>query len=74
MDFPDDVCRMARNVASVAAIPWEELADGPARGCLLEMAYAGLDVGAYESCAGRWRIRLQRHEMSCAEWSAKFAV
>lgn len=29
---------MARNAASVAAIPWEEMSDGAARGCLLELA------------------------------------
>lgn len=74
MDFPDDVCRMARNVASIAAIPWEELADGPARGCLLEMAYAGLNVSAYETREGCWRIHLQQRELSCAEWAAKFAA
>ncbi len=73
-DNDDDVCRMARNVASIAAIPWEELADGPARECLLEMAYAGLDVGAFETHEGCWRIRLQQQAMSCGEWAAKFAV
>ena len=71
--YDDDVCRMARNVASIAAIPWEALADGPARGCLLEMAYAGLSVGAFETREGCWRIRLQGNELSCAEWAAKFA-
>jgi hypothetical protein len=33
-----DVTQIACNVASIAAIPWEELPDGPARGLLLEMA------------------------------------
>lgn len=70
----DNLCRMARNVASIAAIPWEALADGPARGCLLEMAYAGLDVSAFETRSGCWHIRMRGSELSCAEWAARFAV
>jgi len=69
-----DACRMARNAASVAAVPWEELPDGAARGLLLEMAYAGLDVAARVDDDGRWRVRLGRREMTCAEWRAQFAV
>lgn len=69
-----DVCRMARNVASVVAVPWEELPDGAARGLLLEMAYAGLDVEAYQCEDGAWRIRIGHEEMTCAMWRARFAV
>ncbi|MGE5334847.1 MAG: hypothetical protein ACM3N4_09130 [Nitrososphaerota archaeon] len=65
---------MARNVASVAAIPWEELSDGPARGCLLEMAYAGGDVGAFRAADGRWWVRLGSGVESCAEWASRFCV
>lgn len=74
MDARHEVCRMARNAASVVAVPWEELPDGAARGLLLEMAYAGLDVAARQSDEGCWRVRIGREEMSCAAWRAKFAV
>lgn len=74
MELPNDVSRAARNVASVADVPWEELPYGPARGLLLEMAYAGLDVSAYVTCDGHWRVRLQTRDMTCAEWAAQFAV
>jgi hypothetical protein len=69
-----DVAQLACNVASIAAIPWEELPDGPARGLLLEMAYAGLRVSA--SCCDQicWRVRVEGQDMTCAEWAAKFAV
>jgi hypothetical protein len=69
-----DMAQIAWNVASIAAIPWEELPDGPARGLLLEMAYAGLRVNsccANEMC---WRVRVEGQEMTCAEWAAKFSV
>jgi len=69
-----DSAIMARNVASVAAIPWEELPDGPARGCLLEMAYAGGDVGAFRAADGRWWVRLGSETESCAAWAARFCV
>lgn len=65
---------LARNVASVAAIPWEELSDGPARGCLLEMAYAGGDVGAFRAADGRWWVRLGSGAESCAAWASRFCV
>ena len=65
---------MARNVASVAAIPWEELPEGPARGCLLEMAYAGGDVGAFSTPDGRWWVRLGSEVESCATWALRFCV
>ena len=65
---------MARNVASVAAIPWEELPDGPARGCLLEMAYAGGDVGAFVAVDGHWWVRLGGRAESCAAWASRFSV
>jgi hypothetical protein len=68
-----DAAQRACNVASIAAIPWEELSDSAARSCLLEMAYGGLCVGAYESVAG-WRLQIEGQEMTCAEWDAKFAV
>ncbi|HEX3272573.1 MAG TPA: hypothetical protein VHR15_18150 [Ktedonobacterales bacterium] len=69
-----DMAQVACNVASIAAIPWEELPDSPARGLLLEMAYAGLRVSAY--CANQvcWRVRIEGQEMTCAEWAGKFAV
>ncbi|WIG59375.1 MAG: Alkaline phosphatase [Ktedonobacterales bacterium] len=65
---------MARNVASVAAIPWEELSDGPARGCLLEMAYSGGDVGAFRAADGRWWVRLGSGAELCAAWASRFCV
>lgn len=65
---------MARNVASVAAIPWEELPDGPARGCLLEMAYAGGDVGAFRAAEGHWWVRLGSEAESCAAWASRFCI
>ena len=65
---------MACNVASIAAIPWEDLPDGPARGLLLEMAYAGLGVSACPNDQAGWRVRIEEQEMACAEWAAKFAV
>ena len=69
-----DSAIMARNVASVAAIPWEELPDGPARGCLLEMAYAGGDVGAFCTADGRWWVRLENKAELCAAWASRFCV
>lgn len=74
MEHADDVSRVARNAASIAAVPWEWLAYGPARCLLLEMAYAGLDVSAYVSVEGEWRIHLECRDVSCAEWRAQFAV
>jgi hypothetical protein len=65
---------IARNVASVAAIPWEELSEGPARGCLLEMAYAGGDVGAFRAADGRWWVRLGSGAESCTEWASRFCI
>ncbi|HEV2238820.1 MAG TPA: hypothetical protein VGR57_19330 [Ktedonobacterales bacterium] len=65
---------MARNVASVVAIPWEELPDGPARGCLLEMAYAGGDVGTFRAADGHWWVRLGSRAESCAAWASRFGV
>ena len=69
-----DSAIMARNVASVAAIPWEELPDGPARGCLIEMAYAGGDVGAFRAADGRWWVRLGSAAESCATWASRFCI
>ena len=66
--------RLARNVASVAAVPWEELPDGPARGYLLEMAYLGGDVGALQTADGRWWVRLGSQMETCAAWRARFRV
>lgn len=74
MDYSNAVVSMARNVASLADIPWEQLADGTARGCLMEMAYAGADVSAYCNEDGTWYIRLMGASMTCAEWAAKFGV
>ena len=69
-----DSAIMARNVASVAAIPWEELPDGPARSCLLDMAYAGGDVGAFRAADGRWWVRLENKAESCAAWASRFCI
>jgi hypothetical protein len=69
-----DVTQIACNVASIAAIPWEELPDSPARGLLLEMAYAGLRVSAYCHDLACWWVRVEGQEMRCAEWAGKFAV
>lgn len=66
--------RMAHNVASVADIPWETLPDGPARGCLLEMAYAGADVRAFRAADGDWYVRVEGRIESCAAWAARFCV
>lgn len=66
------VSRMAHNVASIASIPWCELADGPARGCLLEIAHAGLDVSAYVAIDDQWVIRLQGEIIPCRTWAAYF--
>ena len=74
MEPLQDMAQIACNVASIAAIPWEELPDGPARGLLLEMAYAGLLVSAYCRDPACWWVRLVAQEMPCAEWAAKFAV
>ena len=69
-----DSAIMARNVASVAAIPWEELPDGTARGCLLELAYAGGDVGAFRAADGHWWVRLGSEAESCPAWASRFCV
>jgi hypothetical protein len=74
MDPLRDMTQVASNVASIAAIPWEELPDGPARGLLLEMAYAGLGVSACCCDQVCWYVRVEGQEMTCAEWAAKFAV
>jgi hypothetical protein len=68
-----DMAQVACNVASIATIPWEELPDGPARGLLLEMAYAGLRVSACCADEACWRLRIEGQEMTCAEWAGKFA-
>lgn len=82
-DFPVDaeatgarerLARLARNVASIADIPWEELPDGAARGCLIEMAYAGADVGAFRAADGRWQVRVEGRVEPCAAWLARFHV
>lgn len=69
-----NIAIMERNVARVAAIPWEELSDGPARGCLLEMAYDGGGVGAFRAADGRWWVRLGSGAESCAAWASRFCV
>lgn len=68
----EDGTRLSLNVASIAAVPWEELPDGPARFCLLDMAYAGGNVGAYCAADGRWWVRVGRRSETCAEWAARF--
>lgn len=74
MSHSTEVSALARNVASIAAIPWEVLPDGPARGFLLEMAYVGADVSAFAGDDGRWYVRLQRRVEPCAAWAARFRV
>jgi hypothetical protein len=74
MEPLQDMAQIACNVASIAVIPWEELPDGPARGLLLEMAYAGLRVSACCHDQARWWVRVEGQEMTCAEWAGKFAV
>ena len=66
--------RLARNVASIADIPWEELPYGAARGCLMEMAYAGADVGAFRAADGHWQVRVEGRVEPCAVWLARFHV
>lgn len=68
------IARMACNVASIAAIPWEALCDGPARGCLLEMAYAGGDVNAVHLADSGWWVRLGQRWETCAAWAARFCL
>ncbi len=68
------LARMAWNVASIADIPWEELPDGVARGCLLEMAYLGADVGAFRMADGSWRVKVAGRAETCREWAARFCV
>lgn len=65
---------MASNAASIAAIPWVELPDGTARGCLIEMAYAGADVSAFCATDGCWYVRLETAIETCAQWAARFCV
>lgn len=65
--------RLAHNVASIASIPWEELPDGTARFCLLDMAYAGGDVGAFRAADGRWWVRVGSRTETCAAWAARFS-
>jgi hypothetical protein len=69
-----DMAQVACNVASIAAIPWGELPDGPARGLLLEMAYAGLRVSACYCDPACWWVSIEGQEMTCAEWAGNFAV
>lgn len=68
------LARMARNVASVADIPWEKLPDSAARGCLLEMAYLGADVCAYRALDGEWYVWVEGRTETCAAWTARFSV
>lgn len=68
------LARLARNVASIASVPWEELPDGPARFCLLDMAYAGGDVGAYRAEDGRWCVRVGSRSETCAAWAKRFSM
>ncbi len=70
----DGVARTASNVASFADIPWEALADGAARCCLLEMAYAGADVCAFCAADGGWYVRVAGRAETCAAWAARFCV
>lgn len=74
MEMPEQTLQVARNVASIVAVPWEVLGDGPARFLLLEMAYAGLDVHVCEHPDGIWWVHVGGEEMTSSEWSAKFAV
>ena len=74
MEPLQDRAQVACNVASIAAIPWEDLPDGPARGLLLEMAYAGLRVSAYCCDKVCWHVHVEGQEMTCAEWAGKFAI
>lgn len=74
VDVAEAITRAARNAASIAAIPWEELPDGAARGCLLEMAYAGGNVSASQAADGRWRIRIDSQVELCDVWAARFHV
>lgn len=69
-----NVANMARNAASIAGIPWEELPDGPARFCLLDMAYAGGDASAYQAADGRWWVRVGGRSETCAAWAARFSA
>ena len=68
------LAQMARNVASIAVIPWEALPDGAARGCLLDMAYKGADVRAFRTVDGDWYVRVEGRIESCAAWAARFCV
>jgi hypothetical protein len=74
MEPRENMAQVACNVASIAAIPWEELPDGPARGLLLEMAYAGLRVNACCRDLAHWWVSVEGQKMTCAEWAGKFAV
>ena len=66
--------QLARNVASIADIPWEALPDGAARGCLLDMAYQGGDIRAFRAGDGDWNVRVEGRIESCAAWAARFCV
>ncbi|HEX8733312.1 MAG TPA: hypothetical protein VF725_14785 [Ktedonobacterales bacterium] len=68
------LARIARSVASMADIPWEELPDGAARGCLLEMAYKGADVYAYCGLDGVWYVWVEGRTETCAAWAARFSI
>lgn len=68
------LARMAKNVASVANIPWEALPDGAARGCLLEMAYKGADVYAFRALDGDWYVCVEGRKETCDAWAARFCV
>ena len=74
METSERLSRMAENTASIAAVPWEVLSDGPARFLLMEMAQAGLDVFVRVDADGTWLVQVGGQVMTCAEWSAKFAV
>jgi hypothetical protein len=65
---------IARNVADIAATPWEVLGDGPARFLLMEMAYAGLDIRICLDCTAIWRVYLGEQQMTCRDRAVKFAV
>lgn len=74
VDLAEAIMRAAHNAATIAAIPWEELPDGAARGCLIEMAYAGGNVGAYQAEDGSWWIRIDSQAEPCDVWAARFHV
>ena len=75
--LPQHALEIAENLKSLAAIPTDELPEGPARDALIALAASGYEVYAYRPFGAdhhniwiRPEWSYQDGRMTCAEWIA----